>query len=67
MLRLAVLLHRSRSPEMLPEVQLRAAERSLRIALPEAWLASHPLTRTDLDTERKHLAEMNLRLQVVAA
>jgi exopolyphosphatase/guanosine-5'-triphosphate,3'-diphosphate pyrophosphatase len=67
LLRLAVLLHRSRSPEALPEVQLRASEKSLRIAMPETWLASHPLTRTDLDTERKHLADMSLRLQVVVA
>jgi exopolyphosphatase/guanosine-5'-triphosphate,3'-diphosphate pyrophosphatase len=65
LLRLAVLLHRSRSAERLPEVQLRAGEKNLRIALPETWLAGHPLTRTDLETERKQLAEINLRLQVV--
>jgi hypothetical protein len=37
-LRLAVLLHRGRSPQPLPEVQLRVKGRSVNIVLPQAWM-----------------------------
>jgi exopolyphosphatase/guanosine-5'-triphosphate,3'-diphosphate pyrophosphatase len=51
LLRLAVILHRSRSPDRLPDLGLTIATRSLELRLPEGWLQRHPLTRADLETE----------------
>jgi exopolyphosphatase/guanosine-5'-triphosphate,3'-diphosphate pyrophosphatase len=64
LLRLAALLHRSRRPEQLPKIALTASDRALKLALPQQWLDAHPLTRADLEQERKHLAELNQRLTV---
>jgi exopolyphosphatase/guanosine-5'-triphosphate,3'-diphosphate pyrophosphatase len=64
LLRLAALLHRGRTPDPLPPLGLKAGERSLRLALPEQWLDTHPLSRADLDQERKYLADLNLKLQL---
>jgi len=51
LLRLAVVLHRSRSSEPLPKLALRVDHRQLRVVFPTAWLAAHPLTRADLQIE----------------
>ncbi|MFN7551669.1 MAG: exopolyphosphatase, partial [Pseudomonadota bacterium] len=66
LLRLAALLHRARTPEPLPDIAVKAGERSLRVALPRQWLDAHTLTRADLDQERTQLAALNLKLQVAA-
>lgn len=55
LLRLAVLLHRSRSPETLPAFKLKASKDSLTIKFPEGWLDTHLLTQTDLAQEADHL------------
>src|SRR5580700_6033443 len=44
LLRLAVLLHRGRSPQPLPEVHLRVKGRTLNLELPPRWMKEHPLT-----------------------
>ena len=45
-------------------------DQKFKIAVPNGfakdWLDTPPLTRVDLDTERKHLAELNLKLQIIA-
>ena len=51
---------------MLPRLALKVGDRVIRLALPKDWLDTHPLTRVDLDTERKHLADLNLKLQIIA-
>ena len=51
LLRLAVVLNRSRSRRQMPAVQLRARRRRLKLSLPEDWLRNHPLTRADLEQE----------------
>jgi exopolyphosphatase/guanosine-5'-triphosphate,3'-diphosphate pyrophosphatase len=56
LLRLAVLLHRSRSTEPLPEFSLTAEKKSLSIQFPPDWLPSHQLTLTDLEQESSYLA-----------
>ena len=66
LLRLSALLHRGRTGEVLPRLALKVGDRVIRLALPRDWLDTHPLTRVDLDTERKHLAELNLKLQIIA-
>lgn len=61
-LRLSILLHRARSDEAMPPIALRAGPRSLRLALDDAWLEVHPLTRADLARERKSLAGIDFKL-----
>jgi len=55
-LRLAYVLHRSRSPEPLPEIRVSAIKRSIALRFPAGWLDDHPLTRADLEQEASYLA-----------
>ncbi len=67
LLRLAALLHRGRAPLDLPEMRAKASDKSLRLFIAETWLAGHPLAQVDLDQERKHLADLNLKLVIGSA
>lgn len=62
LLRLAALLHRSRTGAAAPELKLRAQGRTLRLDVPAAWLQSNPLTLADLERERDYLAEADYKL-----
>ena len=62
LLRLAVLLHRSRSRRSLPPIQLEVAGPSIDLRFPAAWLEAHPLTRADLEAEAENLAKANYLL-----
>ena len=57
LLRLAVVLHRGRSNEPLPEISLRVQRQRLRLQFPSGWLAAHPLTRADLQHEARLLGK----------
>ncbi len=61
-LRLAVLLHRGRSPQPLPEVRLKVKGRAMSLELPSRWMKDHPLTLEDLEQERDYLKEAGFRL-----
>jgi exopolyphosphatase/guanosine-5'-triphosphate,3'-diphosphate pyrophosphatase len=63
-LRLAVLLHRSRSAQTQPAVRLVAKGRSLELSFPTGWLDAHPLTVADLSQEIEHLKTVDFRLRV---
>ncbi len=67
LLRLAIRLHRARSDEALPAMELRASGSSLRLAIDESWLDARPLTRADLEQERKLLSNADFRLVLGAA
>jgi exopolyphosphatase/guanosine-5'-triphosphate,3'-diphosphate pyrophosphatase len=54
-LRLAVLLNRTRAPASLPAFQLVPQDDSLEIRFPPGWLSEHPLTRADLEREVGYL------------
>lgn len=64
LLRLAVLLHRGRSPASLPSIELRPERRSLELVFPEGWLQEHPLTVADLERESDYLKGCGFRLRV---
>jgi exopolyphosphatase/guanosine-5'-triphosphate,3'-diphosphate pyrophosphatase len=66
LLRIAALLNRPRTTDKLPALLAKAQERSLKLILPKTWLDRHPLSRTDLDQERKHLNALAIKLQIVA-
>lgn len=64
LLRLAVLLHRGRSPVALPKIVLQPKGRSLEAGFPRGWLDDHPLTATDLENEIEYLKAASFRLKV---
>jgi exopolyphosphatase/guanosine-5'-triphosphate,3'-diphosphate pyrophosphatase len=64
LLRLAVLLHRSRSSEVKPALELTVAGETLNVGFPDGWLDTHPLTRAELDEEAGRLAAAGLELRL---
>jgi exopolyphosphatase/guanosine-5'-triphosphate,3'-diphosphate pyrophosphatase len=63
LLRLAVLLNRSRSREdaRVPEIAWKNGD--VRLTFPEHWLERHPLTRADLEQEAGYLRAIGVRLK----
>ncbi|MBI4814764.1 MAG: exopolyphosphatase [Deltaproteobacteria bacterium] len=55
LLRLAVALNRSRSPDPLPTIDLAAKKTSIALRFPAEWLEKNPLTRADLEEEAARL------------
>lgn len=65
LLRLSVVLHRSRVDTPLPAFTLSADDtRSLRLQFPEGWLATHPLTQADLEQEASYLKSVKFKLEL---
>ena len=62
LLRLAVLLNRSRSSLELPEIQIAVAQGSTRLGFPQDWLDDNTLTITDLEREKNYLGEFEYDL-----
>jgi len=63
LLRLAVLLNRSRSSTELPEVVLHVGKNYVNLAFPDQWLGDNPLTAADLRRERSYLRKVGFKLQ----
>lgn len=61
-LRLAVLLHRSRSDTPLPDIKLLVKKRNLTLLFPVDWLEQHALTRADLEQEANYLTKAGYSL-----
>lgn len=58
LLRLSVLLNRSRQDDAVPEtlkVKIRKGGKQLRLKFPDGWLEDSPLTRADLQEEKRYL------------
>jgi exopolyphosphatase/guanosine-5'-triphosphate,3'-diphosphate pyrophosphatase len=66
LLRLAVMLHRSHDRDLPPQAALAVDGDTLTLSLPRRWLEGHPLTRSDLDTEREYLQDIGRRLHIKA-
>jgi len=62
LLRLAVVLHRSRSNSELPEIRIQTQTNKIHLCFPADWLASHPLTLIDLQTEQDYLQTAGFKL-----
>jgi len=62
LLRLAVLLNRSRGNVGDVRIKAAAADNQLTLEFPDAWLKENPLTITDLDREQDYLADMDIDL-----
>lgn len=63
-LRLAVILHRSRSQKTLDYLMLKVDEKHIHLTFPEQWLTQHPLTEADLQQEIEHLKTVGFELSL---
>lgn len=63
LLRLAVLLNRSRSTIDLPRIDLEVGDRSLALRFADHWLESNPLTVADLEREQALLQGVGYDLE----
>jgi len=64
LLRIALRMRRDRSERPIPTPALTAAEGALTLHFAPGWLGENPLTRADLAREAKHLASLDLTLEV---
>ena len=65
LLRLAVLLHRSRETDTLPALQLHADAERLTLSLDRDWLQARPLLRADLAGEPDDMAGLGIQLRLL--
>lgn len=63
LLRLAVLFHRSRSRNPLPEIGATAKGNELSLEIAERWLKAHPLSLLDLNREQERVASHGISLR----
>lgn len=64
LLRLAVIVHRSRSSTPPPHIAAAVKKAQLVLTLPADWLAKHPLTKLDLKKEIAYLTDSPVTLRV---
>jgi exopolyphosphatase/guanosine-5'-triphosphate,3'-diphosphate pyrophosphatase len=64
LLRLAVLLNRSRSQLPLPAVQLAVKKSAYLVSFPPEWLEGNPLTRADIEEEAERLTPLSFEVTV---
>ncbi len=62
LLRLAVLIHRGRTPNIKPRPRLVANGDHLELSFPNRWLDAHPLTRLELEQEAQALTAAGITL-----
>lgn len=62
LLRLSVVLHRSRSNQRLPDIRITANKNRISLDFPAKWLDQHPLTLIDLSTEQNFLQAADIKL-----
>ncbi len=61
-LRLAVILHRSRSQATVSTPICQLTEKSIKLIFADKWLQQHPLTRMDLEEEARRLSKRDIEL-----
>ncbi|MEJ2237412.1 MAG: Ppx/GppA phosphatase family protein [Gemmatimonadales bacterium] len=64
LLRMAVLLHRSRQQDEVPNIRWEAGSETLKLEFPKGWLETHPLTGEDLEREQNYLKRVGIRFEV---
>ena len=63
LLRLAIVVNRSRSNRQLPLLRLRAKKKRLWVEFPAGWLDEHALTAADLDQEAAYMKSVGFQLK----
>jgi len=64
LLRLSVVLHRSRASAPIPELHLKAEDNNLTVRFPSGWLENYSLTSADLEQEIAYLSNSGFTLRV---
>lgn len=62
LLRLAVLLHRGRTGEQVPDFGIETDRNCVTLHFPPGWLEQHSLSHADLSKERDYLQDAGIRL-----
>ncbi|MGZ8216974.1 exopolyphosphatase [Methylomagnum sp.] len=62
LLRLAILLHRSRQIGALPDIRIAVSDARIDLRFPPQWLDEHPLTLADLEQEAGYLGAAGIEL-----
>lgn len=62
LLRLAVLLHRGRTDEQVPDISIQVDGPDITLGFPENWLEQHSLTNADLQKECRFLKDAGFSL-----
>ena len=62
LLRLSVLVNRSRALTQIPTLELSIHRSQIILSFPKGWLDQHPLTIADLEEESEYLAAVGLIL-----
>ena len=55
LLRIAVLLHRGRTDQLIPEIDITVNNKNVNLSFPESWLEEHSMTLADLIKEISYL------------
>ncbi len=63
LLRLSILLHRDRSENSLPKINIQAKPQKLSLQFPKGFLEQHPLTLVDLELEAGYLKAIKFELK----
>ena len=66
LLRVAVILNRSRSKDPLPHIAAATRNSQLTLTIPKKWLAKHPLTNLNLKEEAEYFAASSIALKINA-
>jgi len=61
-LRLAVLLHRGRTDQPIPDIDMTISNKDINLRFPDNWLDEHSMTLADLIKEIKYLDDAGYRL-----
>jgi len=62
LLRLAVLLHRERTEQPAPDIDIRFNDKDIDLRFPEGWLDDHSMTLADLINEINYLDKAGYKL-----
>lgn len=62
LLRLAVLLHRGRTDQMAPDIDITISDKKIHLQFPDNWLDEHSMTLADLINEISHLDNAGYKL-----
>jgi exopolyphosphatase / guanosine-5'-triphosphate,3'-diphosphate pyrophosphatase len=63
-LRLSVLLNRSRGQQTLPSLRMSAKKNGYALTFPDGWLDGNPLTQADIEEESTRLSAVGLELEI---
>lgn len=67
LLRLSILLHRSRSSKPIPLLELEPGDNTLAVRFSNGWLEKYSLTKADLEQEATYLAANGFTLSIAQA